>query len=152
MITISLICVGNIKEKFFVDAEQEYLKRLFAFCKFNVIEIKEQNQLKNIDLIKQREGEEILKKLSGHTILCEIGGNMISSEDLANKITKLSLDNSKISFVIGGSYGVSQEVKNACHDKLSFSKMTFPHNLFRIMLEEQIYRAFTILNGKGYHK
>ena len=152
MITINVVAVGNLKEKFSVDAEKEYLKRLSAFCKIKVVETKEFNELKNIELIKEREGEEILKHLSNFSILLDVQGEAFSSEDFAKRLEKISLNHSTITFVIGGSYGVSEKVKNACQQKISFSKMTFPHNLFRIMLLEQIYRAFTIMSGKSYHK
>lgn len=152
MLNVNVVCVGNLKEKFSKDAEKEYLKRLSKFCKLNVIELKEQNKLVNLMLIKEKEGEEIIKSLSSYNILCDLGGENLSSEEFANRLEKLALKNSKITFVIGGSYGVSEKVKNACQMKISFSKMTFPHNLFRIMLLEQIYRAFTILNGINYHK
>lgn len=152
MLNVNVVCVGNLKEKFSKDTEKEYLKRLSKFCKLNVIELKEQNKLSNITLIKEKEGEEIIKNLSSYNILCDLGGENLSSEEFANRLEKLALTNSKITFVIGGSYGVSEKVKNACQTKISFSKMTFPHNLFRIMLLEQIYRAFTILNGVSYHK
>lgn len=152
MLNVNVVCVGNLKEKFSQDAEKEYLKRLSKFCKLNVVELKEQNKLSNIMLIKEKEGEEIIKNLSSYNILCDLGGENLSSEEFANRLEKLALKNSKITFVIGGSYGVSEKVKNACQMKISFSKMTFPHNLFRIMLLEQIYRAFTILNGINYHK
>ena len=128
------------------------MNSLSAFCKITVVETKEFNELKNVDLIKEREGEEILKHLSGFPILLDVKGEEMSSEELAKNIEKLTLSHSSLTFVIGGSYGVSEKVKNACKQKISFSKMTFPHNLFRIMLLEQIYRAFTIINGKSYHK
>ncbi len=152
MINITVVAVGNLKEKFSKDAQNEYLKRLSAFCKVKIIETKEFNELKNIELIKEKEGEEILKHLSGYPILLDVKGEEITSEELAKDIEKLSLTNSSITFIIGGSYGVSEKVRENCKQKLSFSKMTFPHNLFRIMLLEQLYRAFTILNGKSYHK
>ena len=152
MINITVVAVGNLKEKFSKDAQNEYLKRLSAFCKVKIIETKEFNELKNIELIKEKEGEEILKHLSGYPILLDVKGEEITSEDLAKDIEKLSLTNPSITFIIGGSYGVSEKVRENCKQKLSFSKMTFPHNLFRIMLLEQLYRAFTILNGKSYHK
>lgn len=152
MMTINLICVGNLKEKFSREEQQEYLKRLSAFCKLNIIEVKEQNQLPTTELILEKEGEEILKKIKGYTILCDIEAKEKSSEKFAKMMGDLMLKNSTISFVIGGSYGVSQKVKGISDEKISFSAMTFPHNLFRIMLLEQIYRGFTILNGKTYHK
>lgn len=150
--TINFVCVGNLKEKFSREEQGEYLKRLSAFCKVNVIELKEQNQLENIGLIVEKEGDEIIKNLSGKPILCEINSKQFSSTEFASYLQFLMQNNSTLTFVIGGSYGVSQKVKDACKDKISFSKMTFPHNLFRIMLLEQVYRAFTIMEGKSYHK
>ncbi len=150
--TINLICVGNLKEKFSKDEQNEYLKRLSAFCKLNVLEIKEQNQLENANLILEKEGEEICKKLKGYVILCDIESKQMTSPEFALKIENLMQQNSTITFVVGGSYGVSEKVKALCHETVSFSKMTFPHNLFRIMLLEQIYRAFMISAGKSYHK
>lgn len=152
MITLDIVCVGNLKEKFSQDAEKEYLKRLSAFAKVNIIEIKEQNKLENINLIKEKEGEDIVKKLGNFNVLLDVQGESLSSEEFAKFIGDTSMKSSKITFVIGGSYGVSDVVKKACQQKISFSKMTFPHNLFRVMLLEQIYRAFTILAGKTYHK
>ncbi|MGN1201053.1 MAG: 23S rRNA (pseudouridine(1915)-N(3))-methyltransferase RlmH [Candidatus Caccovivens sp.] len=150
--TINIICVGNLKEKFSRDEQDEYIKRLSAFCKINIVELKEQNQLENINLIVEKEGEDIVKRLKGYSILCDIKGSEISSEKFAQKIQNLMQENSTLNFVIGGSYGVSQKVTALANERISFSPMTFPHNLFRIMLLEQIYRAFTILNGKSYHK
>lgn len=150
--TINIVCVGNLKEKFSKEHQEEYCKRLSAFCKLNIIEIKEQNQLSNPEMILEKEGEEILKKLKGYSILCDINSTEIGSEKFAKKLKDLSLKTSTLSFVIGGSYGVSQSVKDRCDERISFSSMTFPHNLFRIMLLEQIYRGFMIENGKSYHK
>ncbi len=152
MITINILCVGNLKEKFSREEQAEYLKRLSAFCKVNIIEIKEQNKFENIELIKEKEGEEILKNLSGTTFLCDVQAKEVTSVEFAGIIEKLAQETSKITFVIGGSYGVSKKVKESCQKSVSFSKMTFPHNLFRIMLLEQIYRAFTIISGKKYNK
>ena len=152
MITINLVCVGNLKEKFTKEEQAEYQKRLSAFCNLNIIEIKEQNQLEKTNLILQKEGLDILSKAKGYVILCDINGKELSSESFAQKIDKLMLENSCITFVVGGSYGVSEDVKKMANEKISFSPMTFPHNMFRNMLLEQIYRAFTIINGKSYHK
>lgn len=152
MMTINLICVGNLKETFSKQEQEEYLKRLSAFCKVNVIEIKEQNQFENSYVTLEKEGEEILKKLKGYIVLCDIKGKELSSSALAEKLKNLMQTNSEISFVVGGSYGVCEKVKSLSKEKISFSPMTFPHNLFRIMLLEQVYRAFTIINGKTYHK
>lgn len=152
MIKINLVCVGNLKEKFSKDEEKEYLKRLSSFCQIKIIELKEQTQLFNFEKIKEKEGEEILKHISPYSFLCDIDGTQFSSEEFAKTLENLSLKTPEITFIIGGSYGVSEKVKNVCTRKISFSKMTFPHNLFRIMFLEQIYRAFMILNKKSYHK
>ncbi len=152
MMTINLLCVGNLKEKFSREEQDEYLKRLSAFCKVNIVEIKEQNHLENPALIVEKEGEDILKKLKGYSFLCDIKSKEFSSEQFAQKINACMQEDSTLTFIIGGSYGVSEKVRAAVDERISFSPMTFPHNLFRIMLLEQIYRAFTILNGKSYHK
>lgn len=149
---INIICVGNLKDKFFIDAAQEYAKRLSRFCDLKIIELKECNSLDNIEQIKKQEGELILKSVKGYVILLDVKGEQLDSEALASKIQSLSLTSSEISFVIGGSYGVSDEVKKIANERISMSKMTFPHRLFRIMLLEQIYRAYTINNGIAYHK
>ena len=152
MMTINIVCVGNLKEKFSRDEQAEYQKRLSAFCNLNIIEIKEQNHLENPTLILEKEGEDIIKKLKGYVVLCDIKSKEISSEQFADKIKGIMNDNSCLTFVIGGSYGVGENVKKLANEKMSFSPMTFPHNLFRIMLLEQVYRSFTILAGKTYHK
>ncbi|MBQ8844921.1 MAG: 23S rRNA (pseudouridine(1915)-N(3))-methyltransferase RlmH [Clostridia bacterium] len=152
MLSINLICVGNLKEKFWRESQDEFTKRLSAFCKLNIIEIKEQNYLENIDLIIQKESETILKNLKGYTILFDVKGKTCTSEDFSLKIDKLTNVSSEITFIIGGSYGVNDEIKNKVNERLSFSSMTFPHNLFRVMALEQIYRAFMIKSGKSYHK
>lgn len=152
MITVNIVCVGNLKEKFSKEEQAEYCKRLSAFCNLNVVELKEQNQLQNPQTILEKEGQEILKKLKGYVVLCDISGKTSSSEKFAEKIKNLMQQTSVITFVIGGSYGVSEEVRKASNERISFSEMTFPHNLFRIMLLEQVYRAFTIIENKTYHK
>ncbi len=152
MININLVCVGNLKEKFSKEAEAEYVKRLSAFCNLKIVEVKEQNQLQNPLTIVEKEGQDIVKNLKGYVILCDIKGKEMSSENLAKELGNLMMTSSTITIVVGGSYGVSEEVKNLSNERLSFSPMTFPHNLFRIMLLEQIYRAFTILENKSYHK
>lgn len=152
MLKINILCVGNLKDKFFIEASGEYIKRLSRFCVCNIKELKEYTNLNNIEQIKQAEGQEIINNLKGYVILLDVKGDLISSEDLATKIEKISQLNSEITFVIGGSYGVSQEVKQKANQIISVSKMTFPHRLFRVMLLEQIYRAFTIINNISYHK
>ena len=152
MLKINLICVGNLKDKFFIDASSEYVKRLSRFCDLKITELKEYTNLNNIEQIKEQEGEDILKSIKGYFILLDVKGTLISSEDLADKFNAISNIHSEITFVIGGSYGVSEKVKQKANEKISVSKMTFPHRLFRIMILEQIYRAFTINNNIAYHK
>lgn len=152
MIKINILCVGNLKDKFFIDASAEYLKRLSRFCQCNVKELKEYTNLENIEQIKLAEGQEIMNNLKGYTVLLDVKGKEMSSEQFATLIKDISLTSSEITFVIGGSYGVSEQVKQKVNFKLSVSPMTFPHRLFRVMLLEQIYRAFTILNNINYHK
>lgn len=157
MMTINLICVGTIKEKYFIDAISEYKKRLSAFCKFNIIELKEINFSKvtssEIEKIKELEGKEIISNLKKNNVLLSLKGKEYSSEELASFISNKQTNGlSELTFVIGGSYGVSGEVEKEIQEKISFSKLTFPHQLMRVIFVEQIYRAFTILNNKSYHK
>ncbi|MBQ7307707.1 MAG: 23S rRNA (pseudouridine(1915)-N(3))-methyltransferase RlmH [Clostridia bacterium] len=157
MLNIQLVCVGNIKEKFFTDAIEEYKKRLQSFCKLEITELKEYKLNKEnnqeINNALQLEGKEIIKKLKGYTIALAINGKSYTSENLAKHIEELQVKgNSQLTFIIGSSYGLSQEVLNSVNEKLSFSALTFPHQLMRVILLEQTYRAFTILNGKNYHK
>ena len=157
MITIQIIAVGNIKESFYTDAVNEYKKRLSAFCKLEIVEAKEYKLLKEnnqeIMLAKVTEGKDILKKIKGYAIPLCIDGNKYTSEKFAEHISSLaSKGNSTLTFIIGGSHGLSDEVINSGKEKLSFSDFTFPHQLMRVILLEQIYRAFSIINGKNYHK
>lgn len=157
MIKVNLVAVGKVKEKYFSDGILEYTKRLSKFCEFNLVEIAEENYNKVddalINQIKEKEGEKILSALKGHVIAMAIEGKKLTSEKFANRIKQLT-DSGKgvITFVIGGSYGLSDAVKKRADELLSFSDMTFPHTLFRLMLSEQIYRAFSIINGSAYHK
>lgn len=144
--------MGNLKDKFFVDACGEYEKRLSRFCAYTKIELKEYTNFSSTEQTKQKEGEEILKNISGYVVLLDLKGTSLSSEQFAKKIQQLSQNASEISFVIGGSYGVSDEVKSRANMVVKMSDMTFPHRLFRVMLLEQIYRAFTIINNTNYHK
>ena len=152
MITINIVCVGNLKEKFWSEAEKEYLKRLSRFCKVVVKEVEGQNKYEVVDKIISVEGEKILSALEGKSILLDIQGKELTSEQFASKIKDISLKSSSITFVIGGSYGVSSDVKRKIEDKVSFGKVTYPHNLARIILLEQIYRAFMINSNSKYHK
>jgi 23S rRNA (pseudouridine1915-N3)-methyltransferase len=157
---IKIIAVGKLKEKYLKDAVNEYMKRLSAYAKVEVIEIADEKEpdnasAKDIEIIKNKEGSKILDKIKEreYVILLDVEGKLISSEDLAGKIAELSLSgDSNLVFVIGGSNGVSEEVRAKADFKLSFSKMTFPHQLMRIILLEQIYRGFKINRGESYHK
>lgn len=150
---IKIICVGKIKEKFYRDAIEEYLKRLSKYTKIDIIECHDYSDL-TVDEILLKEKNEIEKYINtkDYIITLEIDGNQISSVELANKIDNIYLNNSNITFIIGGSYGLHDDIKNICNYKLSFSKMTFPHQLFRVILLEQIYRSFKINNNESYHK
>lgn len=158
MLTVNIICIGKLKEAYLRDAQVEYQKRLGAFCKLNIIELNE-SKLPNdpSDALIQKgmeiEAETILSKLKGYVVPLCIEGKILSSEELASKMSDISLNGtSEISFIIGGSFGLSDAVKQKADFKLSMSKMTFPHQLARVMLLEQVYRGFQInANGK-YHK
>lgn len=152
MMTINLICVGNLKEKFWGDAQNEYTKRLQKFCKFNVIEVEEKNFASNENECKQKEGKAILEKCKGEVFLFDLHGKNPSSEEFSNMIEKQAQSASTLTFIIGGSYGVSDEVKARAKGLISFGKQTLPHNLARIVAIEQIYRAFNISAGTSYHK
>lgn len=151
---IRIICVGKIKEKYFVDAINEYKKRIGKFSKLEIIELSDEaTNDSNIALLKEK--EKILKilKTTDYNIALDINGEMIDSVEFSNKINNIFTNhNSNITFIIGGSCGLANEIKNMCDYKLSFSKMTFPHQLFRVILLEQIYRAFKINNNEAYHK
>lgn len=149
---LRVVCVGNIKEKFFADAINEYLKRISRFHKIEIIETKEGNKNKTVDEIKVIECEEIKKYLKGYIISLDLKGEQITSVVFSEQIDKIAQNNSTITFVIGGSNGLDKEILNMSNYILSFSKMTFPHQLFRVMLLEQIYRASTISNNLTYHK
>ena len=156
ILNIIILCVGKIKENFISDGIKEFSKRLQAYGKLSFIELKEETSEKNIDLAIRKESEEILRniqKIQGYNILLDIQGEYLSSEELSSKINTLSvIGNNTFVFIIGGSYGVSNEVKKYVNMKLSFSRLTFPHQLMRLILLEQIYRAFNILNNGKYHK
>lgn len=159
MITVSIICVGKLKESYLKDGCAEYIKRLSAFAKVNVVEIAEERCSDNpsdseIKSVIEKEGSRILAKIpKGSCVipLC-IEGKEYASPDFSAEIERLSMHYSSLSFVIGGSFGLSDEVKALGKMKLSFGKMTLPHQLARMVLLEQIYRAFSISNNSKYHK
>lgn len=160
MLTVNIICIGKLKEKYWVDAIKEYSKRLGAFCKFSIIELSEckTNQdpnEKQIAHILEEEGKSILAKIkpTDYTVAMCIEGKIISSEDLSKLIDNVQIDGkSTMNFVIGGSWGLSDEVKKIANYKMSMGKMTFPHQMARVMLTEQIYRGFQIRSNGKYHK
>jgi len=150
---IKIICVGKIKEKFFVNALDEYLKRLTKYTKLEIIELSDES-VGSIEQIIDKESNKILDKIKDedYITLLDIKGNLLSSEEFADKISFLESKYKNIVFIIGGSYGVNNKVKDKANMLLSFSKMTFPHQLFRVILLEQIYRAYRINNNESYHK
>ena len=150
---IKIICVGKIKEKFFDNAIDEYKKRLSKYTKLDIIEVNDyKTDVREIALLKEK--ELLLKHISkkDYLICLDIDGKIMDSIELSNKINNIQIFNSNITFIIGGSCGLHQEIKNMCDLSLSFSKLTFPHQLFRVMLLEQIYRSFKIINNEAYHK
>ncbi|WP_110928783.1 23S rRNA (pseudouridine(1915)-N(3))-methyltransferase RlmH [Bacillus massiliglaciei] len=157
---ITIVTVGKLKEKYLKQGIEEYLKRLSAYAKVEIIELPDEKApetLSDVEMIqiKDKEGERILSKISpdAHVIALAIEGKLKSSEELAGTIDKLATyGKSKIAFIIGGSLGLSQEVMQRADEALSFSRMTFPHQLMRLILVEQIYRAFRINRGEPYHK
>jgi 23S rRNA (pseudouridine1915-N3)-methyltransferase len=159
-VNISIISVGKLKEKYLKQGINEYTKRLSAYAKVDIIEVPdekapEQLSETEVELVKKKEGERILAKIHSDTyvIALAIEGKMKSSEELAESLDKLATyGKSKIAFVIGGSLGLHKDVMQRANEALSFSKMTFPHQLMRLILLEQIYRAFRINRGEPYHK
>lgn len=160
MVHIELCVVGKIKEKFFRDAVDEYKKRLSGYCRIGITEVQDEKIPENAgenecEIILHKEGERLLKKISerDHVIALAIDGKMMSSEEMADHLEGLfNKGDSSIVFVIGGSLGLSKEVLSRADEKISFSKMTFPHQLMRVILLEQIYRSFRIIKGEPYHK
>lgn len=156
---ISIVCIGKIKESFFRGALDEYSKRLSRFAKLDIIEVRDEKipdnpSKKEIDAILEKEGAAVLTKIpkNSRIIAMCIEGKELSSTQLAEKIREISMTASHITFIIGGSLGLSDKVKAAADFKLSFGKITLPHQLMRVVLTEQIYRAFKINAGENYHK
>lgn len=157
---IKIISVGKIKEKYIQEGIKEFSKRLSRYCILDIVELDDEKAPENlskkeIEIVKQKEGERILGKISPNSfvIALAIDGKGLSSEDLAIKIQDLMIDGTNdITFIIGGSVGLSNGVLNKSNFKLSFSKMTFPHQLMRLILLEQIYRSWRIIKGEPYHK
>lgn len=160
IMNIDIIVVGKIKEKYLNDGIKEYTKRLSRYCSLNIIEVDDEKAPENLserdmEIITDKEGERILSKVQSNSYIIPlvIEGKNISSEDMAEKMSNLMVDGySHLTFVIGGSLGLSDEVIKRSNFKLSFSKMTFPHQLMRLILLEQIYRGFRIIRNEPYHK
>ena len=160
MLHINIVCVGKIKEKFLIDAINEYSKRLSKYCHLNITELPDEKISNNASekellLIKNKEGQNILNAIKKDTyVIClDLKGKQYTSEEFSKKIDTISLNyNSSITFVIGGSLGLSNDVLNISNELISFSKMTFPHQLFRVFVLEKLFRSFKIINNETYHK
>ncbi len=160
MLNIKLICVGRLREKFYIDAFNEYARRLSAYCKFECVELTETKlgdkpSDKEIENALVRESADIEKAIprDAYVVAMCVGAKQLKSEELAQKINALALSGrGKICFIIGGSFGMAESVKKRADMRLGMSEMTFPHHLARVMLTEQIYRSFKIIEGSRYHK
>lgn len=150
---VNIVCVGKVKERYFTDAILEYSKRMSRFANFNIIEVDEASKIENLIKKSEIEGELLLSKSNGCIVALDGRGQLLSSTEIANYIKKKEIAGiSEISFIIGGSNGLSESVLKHADLVLSFGNITFPHQLFRVVLCEQVYRAFTILNNLPYHK
>lgn len=159
MLNINLICIGKIKEKFLKDAIEEYSKRLSKYCKLSIIELSDEKIPDKLypkleQEIKAKECNNIIKhiKKDSYIIALDLSGIEYNSEEFSKKIQNISMENSNITFIIGGSLGLTENLLKICNLKICFSKMTFPHQLIRIFLLEQTFRAFKIQNGETYHR
>ena len=150
---IRIITVGKLKEDYLKDAKDEYLKRLGKYTKIEIIEV-EDSKIDQENIALEEEKDRILKNIlpKSYIITLEIDGKELSSIELSNLIDKIQIEYSDITFIIGGSYGIHKDIKEKANYHLSFSKLTFPHQLFRILLLEQIYRSYKILHNEKYHK
>ena len=159
MLTINIICTGKIKEKFFRDAVDEYSKRLSKYCKLNILELPDEKIPDKLNSsiseeIKNKECKNVLEhiKKDSYIICLDLKGKQLSSEEFSKNIENISMQSSNITFIIGGSLGINEKLLNISNQKICFSKMTFPHQLIRIFLLEQIFRAFKISHGETYHR
>lgn len=150
---IKIVCVGKIKENYLKEAIQEYLKRINKYTKIVIIEAPDYD-FNDLGKVLEKEKEEIQKYLKPkeYTIALTLEGKTYTSEQLAEKLEKINIQYPTITFIIGGSYGIHEDIKKQCQTNLSFSKLTFPHQLFRVLLLEQIYRTYKIVNHEQYHK
>ena len=159
MLSINVICVGKIKEKFFKDSVDEYSKRLSKYCKLNILELQDEKIPDKTNLsieneIKEKECNNIINhiKKDSYIICLDLNGKELYSEQFSKNIENISMTSSQITFIIGGSLGLTEKVLDLANQKICFSKMTFPHQLIRIFLLEQLFRAFKISNGETYHR
>lgn len=159
MLTIQIICVGKLKETYLKEAILEYSKRLSKYIKLDILELPDEkipDKINNniMDLVKTKECNNILNHLKkdSYIIALDLKGKQFSSEEFSKNLEEISMENSHITFIIGGSLGLTDELLNKCNQKICFSKMTFPHQLIRVFLLEQIFRAFKISNGETYHR
>lgn len=159
MLTINILCVGKIKENYLKEAINEYSKRLSKYCNLNIIEVSDEkvpDKLSDtiIESIKDKEAQKMLSyiKKDTYSISLDLKGKQLTSEEFSKKIEEISNITSSITFIIGGTLGIGEELINASKEKICFSKMTFPHQLIRVFLLEQIFRAFKISNNETYHR
>lgn len=159
MLTINILCVGKIKENYLKEAINEYSKRLSKYCNLNIIEVSDEkvpDKLSDtiIKSIKDKEAQKMLSyiKKDTYSISLDLKGKQLTSEEFSKKIEEISNINSSITFIIGGTLGIGEELINTSKEKICFSKMTFPHQLIRVFLLEQIFRAFKISNNETYHR
>ena len=159
MLNINIVCIGKIKENYLKDAINEYSKRLNKYCKLNILELPDEKIPDKLnpsiaEEIKNKETNNILNHLKkdSYIICLDLSGKEITSEEFSKTIENLSMETSSITFIIGGSLGFSSEIYKKVNQKICFSKMTFPHQLIRVFLLEQIYRGFKILSNETYHK
>ncbi len=159
MLSINIICVGKIKEKFFKDAISEYSKRLSKYCKLNILELPDEKipDKTNASIeneIKSKECSNIINhiKKDSYIICLDLTGKEFSSEEFSKNIDNISMESSQITFIIGGSLGLNENVLKLANQKICFSKLTFPHQLIRVFLLEQLFRGFKISNGETYHR
>lgn len=160
MLSINIICTGKIKENYLKDAIKEYSKRLSKYCNLNIVELQDEKLPNNLnpnleENIKQKECKNIMEhiKKDSYIICLDLKGKQLSSEEFSKKIEDISLNlSSSITFIIGGTLGLTKEILNISNESICFSKMTFPHQLMRVILLEQIYRSYRIISGEPYHK
>ena len=159
MLTIQIICIGKLKEEYLKSAICEYSKRLSRYCKLEILELPDEKIQEKLSInlaeeIKSKECNNIIRhiKKDSYVIALDLKGKQYTSEDFASDIETVSMTSSHITFIIGGSLGLTEELLDLCNEKVCFSKMTFPHQLIRVFLVEQIFRAFKIINGEVYHR